>query len=136
MKKVMLALILLVCAQAAHAEPASNDDAQNAVLAFLSLVDQREYEKSYLAASAVLREEVSQEDWVAHISNLRAPLGPLDERMLSASEPQESLPEAPPGEYIIFTFDSSFENNKYITEVVAVAKGGDDVWRIIGYYFD
>ena len=136
MKKVMLALVLLVCALAAHAEPASNEDAQDAVLAFLSLVDQRQYDKSYLAASAVLRKEVSQQDWVAHISNLRAPLGPLVERTFSASEPQESLPEAPPGEYIIFTFDSSFENNKYITEVVAGAKGSDGVWRIIGYYFE
>ena len=136
MNRLVFGLVLTTLCLTALADSASTDDARLAAMAFLSLVDQREYDESYLAASAVLRKEVSQQDWVAHISNLRAPLGPLDERMLSASEPQESLPEAPPGEYIIFTFDSSFENNKYITEVVAVAKGSDGVWRIIGYYFE
>jgi hypothetical protein len=48
----------------------------------------------------------------------------------------ESLPDAPPGEYVIFTYESSFENNKFVAEVVAVAKGSDGVWRVVGYYFE
>ncbi|MDJ0938273.1 MAG: DUF4019 domain-containing protein [Woeseiaceae bacterium] len=113
----------------------SIDSAKAAAAGFLSLVDEREYDKSYSEASAVLRDEVSQEDWGAHLRDLRDPLGKLHKRSQSSSEYHESLPDAPPGEYVIFTFDSAYENNQHAAEVVAVAKGSDGVWRVIGYYF-
>ena len=98
-------------------------------------MDEREYGESYAEASTVLREQVSKEEWVAHVSGRRDPLGKLDERSEGSSEYHESLPDAPPGEYVIFTFDSAYENNQHTAEVVAVAKGSDGVWRVVGYYF-
>ena len=136
MKGLVLGLVFLVFALSAQASSVSIDDARIAAMEFLALVDGREYEKSYSTASSVLREEVSQEDWIAHISNVRNPLGRLDERTENLSEFQASLPGAPPGEYVIFTFDSSFENIRFANEVVAVAKGDDGAWRVVGYYFE
>jgi hypothetical protein len=106
-----------------------------AAIEFLALVDECEYEKSYLEASSVLREEVSQEEWVTYVRNLRDPLGQLNQRTLSSSDFHDSLPEAPPGRYVIFTYHSSFENNKFAAEVIAVAEGSDGAWRVVGYYF-
>jgi hypothetical protein len=106
-----------------------------AAIEFLALVDECEYEKSYLEASTVLREEVSQEEWVTYVRNLRDPLGQLNQRTLSSSDFHDSLPEAPPGRYVIFTYHSSFENNKFAAEVIAVAEGSDGAWRVVGYYF-
>ena len=136
MKKVVFGLVFLVFGLSAQANAAAIDDARIAAIEFLALVDEREYVKSYSTASPVLREEVSEENWVAHVSNLRTPLGPLDQRLENLSEFHESLPDAPPGEYVIFTYDSAFENIKFATEVVAVAKGSDGVWRVVGYYFE
>ena len=136
MRKVVLGLFVLVFCLSAQANSSRIDDARVAAIEFLALVDEREYDKSYSAASSVMRDEVSQEDWVAHVSNLRNPLGRLDRRTESLSVFHESLPDAPPGEYVIFNYDSSFQNNKYATEVVAVAKGSDGVWRVVGYYFE
>lgn len=136
MKKTLFGLLFLVFGLSAQADSASIDDARVASTTFLALVDEREYDKSYSSASSVLREEVSQEDWVAHVSNARTPLGKLDQRTESLSEFHESLPDAPPGGYVIFTYDSSFENIEYATEIVALAKGADGVWRVVGYYFE
>ena len=136
MKKALFGLLFLVFSLSSQADPASIDDARVASTKFLALVDEREYDKSYATASSVLRQEVSQEDWVAHVSNSRAPLGKLNQRTESLSEFHESLPDAPPGGYVIFTYDSSFENIKYATEIVAVAKGADGMWRVVGYYFE
>ena len=136
MKKVVLGLVFLVFGLSAQANSAAVDDARIAAIEFLALVDEREYDKSYSTASSVLREEVSHEDWVAHVSNSRDPLGLLDQRMENLSVFHDSLPDAPPGEYVILTYDSSFENNEFAAEVVAVAKGSDGVWRVVGYYFE
>ena len=136
MKNVVLGLVFLVFGLSAQAGSSQIDEARVAAIEFLALVDEFEYEKSYSTASSVMRDEVSQEDWVAHVGNLRDPLGHLDQRTESLSVFHESLPDAPPGEYVIFNYDSSFQNNKYATEVVAVAKGKDGVWRVVGYYFE
>ena len=136
MKKMVLGLVFLVFGLSAQESSSQIDEARVAAIEFLALVDEREYDKSYSTASSVMRDEVSQEDWVAHVSNLRNPLGHLDQRTENLSVFHESLPDAPPGEYVIFNYDSSFQNNKYATEVVAVAKGNDGVWRVVGYYFD
>ena len=136
MKQVMPGLVLLMFGLSAQANAASIDDARIAAIEFLALVDEGEYDRSYSTASSVLRDEVSQEDWVAHVSNLRNPLGQLDQRTENLSVIHESLPDAPPGEYVIFTYDSSFEGNKSAAEVVAVTKESDGVWRVVGYYFE
>ena len=134
MIKLVFGVVSLSFCLSAAAESASIDDAGVAAVEFLALVDEREYGKSYSTASSVLREEVSQEDWVDHVTNLRDALGVLSKRTVTSPEFHESLPEAPPGEYVIFTYDSSFENNKFVSEVVAVVKGGDGIWRVVGYY--
>ena len=136
MKKVVIGLVFLVFGLSAQANSASIDDARIAAIEFLALVDEREYDKSYSTASSVLRQEVSKEDWVAHVSNLRNPLGQLNQRLENLSVIHDSLPDAPPGEYVIFTYDSSLENNKFAAEVVAVVKESDGVWRVVGYYFE
>ncbi len=135
MKALVFGLTLLIYGLSAQADSTSIDAATVAAADFLALVDERQYAKLYLTASTVLREEVSQEDWVTHVSGLRDPLGQVHERTISSSEFHESLPEAPPGEYVIITYDSSYENNKFAAEVVAVAKGSDGAWRVVGYYF-
>lgn len=136
MKKTIWVIVFSALCLSAHADSPSVDDAGIATIEFLALIDEQEYDKSYSTASSVLREEVSLEDWVTHVSNLRHPLGQLHQRTENRSEFHESLPEAPAGEYVIFTYDSSFENNKFATEIVAVGKGSDGVWRVIGYYFE
>ena len=135
MKKLVLGLILLMFGLTACADSTSADDAAAAAADFLALVDERQYDKSYSTASMVLREEVSQEDWVTHVSGLREPLGQVNERTISSSEFHESLPDAPPGEYVIITYDSTYENDESAAEVVAVTKGSDGAWRVVGYYF-
>ena len=106
-----------------------------AATAWLRLVDELEYRKSWSEASALLRAEVSQADWVSHLSNMRGPLGGLKQRAVTSSEFHESLDGVPDGQYAVFAYDSSFENREYATEIVALAQEANSSWRVIGYYF-
>ena len=135
LKRVIAISILLTVSLAAQADSASIEDAKTAAIEWLALVDGHEYEKSWFQASNLLRQEVPQSDWVSNLGNMRGSLGKLNERIVNSSEYHESLPEAPDGQYVIFTFDSLFEHNKFAAEVVAMAKGDDLSWRVVGYYF-
>ena len=37
------------------------------------------------------------------------------------------------GRYVIFQFDTSYENQASATETLSLIKDGDDVWRVAGY---
>ena len=106
-----------------------------AATAWLRLVDELEYRKSWSEASALLRAEVSQADWVNNLSNMRGPLGGLKQRVVTSSEYHESLDGIPDGNYVLFTYDSSYENREHATEIVALAQEANSSWRVIGYYF-
>ena len=44
-----------------------------------------------------------------------------------------TLPDAPPGDYIVFEFDAVYERRPDTGErVTAVLEGGE--WRVVGYY--
>jgi len=133
--KSLALLLTFALVTLANANSASIESARDSATAWLKIVDQLEYEKSWSQASPLLQAEVSQDDWGDHLGNMRERLGELRQRTLSSSEFHESLPEMPDGQYVIFTYDSSFENSEYVTEVVAVAKDTNQSWRVIGYYF-
>ncbi len=133
--KTLALFSVFVLGPLANADSVSIDTATDSSTAWLKIVDELEYRKSWSEASAWMRTEVSEADWVNHLTNMREWLGELKGRTLSSTEFHESLPEMPAGQYVIFTFDSSFENSEYVTEVVAVAKEADSSWRVIGYYF-
>lgn len=130
------AIFLLLCLNpTAAADTAAIETATGPAATWLEIVDELDYKKSWSEASLWLRAEVSEADWSSHLSDMREWLGELQQRTLTSTEFHESLPEMPDGHYAIFTYDSSFENSEYVTEVVAVAKDEDHSWRVIGYYF-
>ena len=135
MKKLVLLVALVTSGLTACADREPIAAAEAAANEWLAMLDDREYDGVYAAASEILRDEVTREDWVSHVSNMRDPLGSLNHRNISSSEYHESLPEAPPGQYVIFTYESSFENDASAAEVLALAKGSDGEWRVVGYYF-
>lgn len=110
--------------------------AETVTFAFLGLVDDLKYQETYQETSSQLREEVSQAEWIDNLTNYRGPLGSLKSRDAGSAEYHESLPDAADGEYVIFTFVSSFENRDSAYEIVAVSRESDSSWRIIGYYIE
>jgi uncharacterized protein DUF4019 len=133
-KALVVVFFLAFCVLArATAEPI--DNAKVAAAAWLELVDNLEYEKCWSEASSLLRSQVTRSDWEELLRSTRGPLGALVKRELESSEFLETLPELPDGEYVIFMFNSSFEDMESTAEILAVAKESDTSWRVIGYYF-
>jgi hypothetical protein len=110
------------------------DLAEKSALAWLALVDARNYEESWKEAASLFRGAVSQEDWKKMMAGTRQPLGKTVSRKVKSRTYKESLPGAPDGKYVVLEFDTSFENKKSAVETVTPMQESDGAFRVSGYF--
>ena len=124
-----VALMLAVGAFAAQAQDAQPGDD------FLKLVDARKYGESWDASSDYMKQSVSRAEWATNLSKVRETIGELASRKLKSAVPQKDPPGAPPGEYLIVTYESVFASQGAPkTETLPLIKAGDGRWRAVGYF--
>ena len=90
--------------------------------------------QSWDAAASYFRAAVTSDEWAQAMTGVRTPLGAMLKRETTAAKFSTSLPGAPDGEYIVFQFDSSFDNKQAATETVTAMKDLDGTWRVAGYF--
>jgi hypothetical protein len=121
----------------AGADPAANEAvsaATSAAESWLQLVDQQQYEQSYTAAAAAFRGAVTADMWSKAVGGVRGSLGKLVSRKLASANYATSLPNAPPGKYVVIQYDASYENKASALETVTPMQDPDGAWRVSGYY--
>ncbi|MGI9025858.1 MAG: DUF4019 domain-containing protein [Burkholderiaceae bacterium] len=102
-----LAMMIALAFSSAFAQddPKAGDD-------FLKLIDAKQYAQSWDVASDYFKQSVSRSDWVSQVRQARQPLGDVVVRSMKKSEPQKNPPGAPPGDYLLLTFDTKFANSE------------------------
>lgn len=102
---------------------------------FIRLVDAKQYGESWEIASDYLKQSVPRSDWAAQVRQAREPLGSVVVRRLKSSEVQKNPRGAPPGDYLLLTFETSFSGSTTPrTETLPLIKGADGRWRAVGYF--
>jgi len=101
---------------------------------WLSIVDKREYGKSWKEAASLFRTAIQPQQWEQSVQAVRGPLGNVISRKVKAKAYKTSLPGAPDGEYVVIQFDTSFEHKKKAVETVTPMMDKDGLWRVSGYY--
>jgi hypothetical protein len=129
-------LLLLAGTVAAGAVAAENVDpaARKSVDTWLVLVDQQKYGESWDAAAKLFQKAIKRDGWREAVGPVREPLGKVISRKLRSAEPRTSLPGAPDGKYVVFQFDTSFENKKSAVETVTPLREEDGSWKVSGYF--
>lgn len=114
--------------------PMDRVDLQNqAAEDWLALVDQGQYEESWGAASAVLKQAVTAAQWESTLNSTRSQLGGRLTRGLDARTEDSSIEGFPDGEYVILGFSSSFANDPQAVETLTIKLDSDGVWRVVAY---
>jgi CubicO group peptidase (beta-lactamase class C family) len=103
------------------------------VEAWLALLDQGDYGKSWETASESFRKEVPKNDWVANASGVRKPLGELIFRKVSTTNQMENPPELPKGSYFVAEFDSGFAGLEAASETVFFKLERNGEWKAAAY---
>jgi len=104
---------------------------------FLELVDQGHYRQSWDGCAPYLKETVPLTQWQEQLVSVRTMAGPLKDRRQTdyvyTREAQKGVPE---GEYMVYTYSSSFANKADVKETVTLMLGQDDIWRVAGYFIE
>jgi hypothetical protein len=133
--RTLLAAVLVV---AGSVRVDAADDRVEAALqaaeAWLELVDQGDYEKSWEEAAAYFRQAVEPEQWQKTMRAVRGPLGEVTTRELQEAKYQSSLAGAPDGDYVVIRYDTSFSNKAESLETITPMLDPDGRWRVSGYY--
>jgi hypothetical protein len=107
---------------------------QTSVEAWLSLVDDQSYAASWDTAASLFKAAISQEKWQAAAQTARAPFGQMKSRTLKSATTTTTLPGAPDGDYVVFQFNTSFEQKAAAVETVTAIKEKDGAWHVGGYF--
>jgi hypothetical protein len=138
MYRVSIFLIVLLLSLPIGASFAQDSAKEKAALkaarAWLVLIDEGKYAKSWGEAATYFRNNVTREQWEHSLKGVRKPLGSVISRNVLQSMHTTYLPGAPDGEYVVIQFKSSFENKKTAIETVTPMLDRDGSWRVSGYY--
>jgi len=109
------------------------EKATNAAMEFLKLVDSEKYAESWELSADLMKEKVTQQEWVEKLTKARTLSGALIKRSKKNASYSTSAQDSPEGEYIALTFDSKYQRAASVSEHVTVMLEGDR-WRVAGYF--
>ena len=113
---------------------AAEKAATSAAQAWLALIDDGNYAKSWQEASAFFQGAVTQKAWEAAMESVRKPLGKQVSRDVKTARSVTTLPGAPDGQYVVMQFDASFTGKKSAIETVTFKLEKDGKWKATGYF--
>lgn len=135
--KVLLVLIagfLFVSSGIAADNSEKEKQALLATEKWLKAVDTENYSEVWSDASELLKSAVKKEQFEASLQSTRKAFGKLVSRKEKSRTYKTILPGAPDGEYVIFQFETSFENKKAAIETVTAMLEKNGQWKTAGYY--
>ncbi len=110
------------------------DEAKAAALAWLELVDNGDYGRSWDQAAAYFRQSVPRPQWETQVGGVRRPLGAVNSREVTSATLATTLPGAPDGEYVVIQYATSFANKASAVETVTPMRDPDGRFRVSGYF--
>ncbi len=127
-------LFILLSWMPALANEMAEKKAVESANAWLKLIDDGQYSKSWERAAELFKNAVTKEQWNQSLNAVRKPLGKVIRRNVKSKQYMTSLPGAPDGEYVVIQCETSFENKKTAIETVTPMLDKDGKWRVSGYY--
>ena len=100
---------------------------------FLQLIDADKYAESWQMSASLMKERVSEKDWVEKLTKARALSGPFVERKEKDSSYSTTAVDSPDGEYISLIYDSRFQRAESVAEYITVMLE-DGHWKVAGYF--
>jgi Protein of unknown function (DUF4019) len=134
---VLLAAVLFPSparAQIPDSASAAISAAQTAASSWLSLVDKSRYGESWDSAAALFKKGVTKAGWESAVRQARGSVDPLGGRRLTSAGFSRTLPNVPPGEYVVLQYETQAAHGKTVVETVTPMKDLDGAWRVSGYY--
>lgn len=123
----------LAAQQAAQPDGSSPEaQARAAAEAWLDLIWNGQVDESWETAAEAFKQAMTADQWASAGSQVMAQTGAFRSRSLETADYTQSLPNAPPGDYVTLTYSSVFENAPAREVVTMMIEDGE--WKAIGYF--
>ena len=130
---VALALALALAGQAAA--QAREEIAVTGAREWLGLADSGQYGATWDQAGQLFQSSTPKERWEASLSAARTSFGNVDQRNLKTVVVTENLQGAPPGKYVVTTFETKFaQAPAATTEVITSYLESSGQWKVVAYF--
>lgn len=100
---------------------------------WLAMLDGQRWGESWDGAGAFFKSHVARAQWTSMVRGVRDPLGAVSSRNVRSVTETGSIQNAPPGQYVIVQFQTSFANRPNAVETVTLARENSS-WNVIGYF--
>ena len=124
---------LLLCCGTIAGRAAPDSSGGQMALDWLAYADSGNAETSWTAAGSMFHNHGTKESWSQALSALRSEFGELKSRTKASEEAKTNFPGAPDGQYLVETFNSTFQNKGSAVETVILAQEKDG-WKVEGYF--
>jgi len=129
---VALALALALAGQAAA--QGREEIAVTGAREWLALADSGQYGSTWDQAGQLFQGSTPREKWEASLSAARKSYGNVEQRNLKTVVVTESLQGAPPGKYVVTTFETKYaQAPAATTEVITSVLETSGQWKVVGY---
>lgn len=131
---LVVCVFVISCKGGTSGHKADEEAAQKSLDAWVQMLDAADYGATWEAASSYFKNAITKDDWMKMMNDVRQPMGKKVSRTQKAREYTKQLPGAPDGEYVVFEFETTFENKKNAVETITAMKDTDGSWKVGGYY--
>jgi len=100
---------------------------------FLQLIDAAKYAESWQMAATMMKEKVTEKEWVEKLTEARALSGTVVKRSEKSVSYSTSAEDSPEGEYISLIFSSKYQRAESVSEYVTVMLE-EGHWKVAGYF--
>lgn len=107
--------------------------AQDEAAHWLALIDQGQYAASWMDSGPLLKDIISQTEWVGAMNAVRRPFGNVLDRKKALNQSTSSLPNGTKGNFIMLTYTTKFSRNVTGTESLVLITNQLGQFRVISY---
>lgn len=107
--------------------------AQDEAAHWLALIDQGQYAAAWMDSGPLLKDIITQDEWVGAMTAIRRPFGNVLDRKRSLNQSTSSLPNGTKGNFVILTYRTKFSRNITGTETVVLVTNQLGQFRVISY---
>lgn len=134
-RPLLFVLAVALALPMAHAQqPDAVAGAVAAADRWLKLADADDGAATWSQAASSFQNAVTQSAWVQALKQARQPFGAVKSRKLLSSEFRNSLPGAPPGDYVVIQYETQFEHRERAVETLIPMREPDGSWKVSGYF--
>jgi hypothetical protein len=97
-------------------------------------VDSGKYAEAWETSARANQDANTKDAMIMAYDGFRPSLGSVVSRKFKSAAYTTSLPNAPPGEYVVIEFNTTFDNDHRFLERITPTLEPDGQWKVSGYY--